>query len=371
MASKGYSTYKIATELNNSGIKTKSNSQWHPLTVKRIITNPSYTGKTLFGQTKRIGTKTIPQPKECWTTLTEVTPAIITDELFKQTLSSISNHKLSRPLNLKTSYLLTGFVKCPKCGSPIVGTILGKKYRYYRCRGTVPTTTRDVICHSGYIKADDIESFVWDKITNRYTDSLSTYITLKKMTDYLSGNDPNVLNNQISQLKSKLKSYKQKEKNLYELLSNDSVTKDFVLEAITKLKSNKIEDENQLKSLMNLSNKSMYEFTGAFKGTNYINDLKDKISNATDLSQKREILEFLEAKITAIPNDYKFTCFLDEFTINESTGTISYDFKKEVPPGLCLTELIKDCQNNNRLTYKDLLPNCQNKATLTTEQTSA
>ncbi len=54
MAINGISTNKIAITLNQSGIKTKTGSLWYPLTVRRTLNNETYTGKTYFGQTKRV-----------------------------------------------------------------------------------------------------------------------------------------------------------------------------------------------------------------------------------------------------------------------------------------------------------------------------
>jgi hypothetical protein len=80
---------KIAIELNKQGIKSKSGSLWNPLTIRRIVNNPTYTGKTYFGMTKRVGNKVVTQPKENWTLLPNITPPIITEEMFKRTQEAI------------------------------------------------------------------------------------------------------------------------------------------------------------------------------------------------------------------------------------------------------------------------------------------
>jgi len=63
MAIIGTSINRIAITLNESDNKTKSGSLWHRQTVKRVLNNRNYTGKTYFGQTKRISkTKVEAQP---------------------------------------------------------------------------------------------------------------------------------------------------------------------------------------------------------------------------------------------------------------------------------------------------------------------
>ena len=51
-ALEGASLYKIATRLNANDIPTKGGNKWHPLTVKRILTNEAYIGVDYYGRTK-------------------------------------------------------------------------------------------------------------------------------------------------------------------------------------------------------------------------------------------------------------------------------------------------------------------------------
>jgi len=150
MARQGVSVNQIALHLNKHKIESKSGGLWHPLTIRRILTNPTYTGKTYYGMTKRISkTKVIRQPRESWTLLPDITPPIITEDIFNLTQEEVTKAKLSRPVKPNAAYLLTSFVKCSKCGSPVTGTTLNGKYRYYKCRGAAPTSTRGKICDAG------------------------------------------------------------------------------------------------------------------------------------------------------------------------------------------------------------------------------
>jgi site-specific DNA recombinase len=306
MALKGYSFNKMAIKLNNSGIKSKSGSMWHPLTIRRIAVNPSYTGKTYYGQTKRIGkTKVIAQPKENWILLTGVTPAIISDEIFNLAQESIKLSKLTRPLKPNASYLLTGFIKCAKCGSPIGGTMLQGKYRYYQCRGSKPTSTRGKICDAGYIKANEIEQFVWSKVskieTNPYT-LISNFL----YTGYNSSESmkPKV-EKQISLLKKKIKTYEFKEKNLYDLLSSEIVTKDYVLDAINKLRQEKEKNSNDLKELLDIKiNIDNFKF-GNIRVSELTERMRNLYSQSHTLQDKRNILKDFNLSVEAIPGNYK------------------------------------------------------------------
>ena len=174
MVLQGFSFHKIALELNKASIRSKSGSMWHPLTIRRIATNETYTGKTYFGKTKRISkTKVTSRPQEDWILLPDITPPIISEEMFQRAQEVLLQSKQARPIKQNSPYLLTGFMKCSKCGSPIGGTTLSGKYRYYQCRGAKPTATRDKICDAGYIRANDLENSVWNKILEMMSSPLT------------------------------------------------------------------------------------------------------------------------------------------------------------------------------------------------------
>lgn len=317
MALNGYSVNKIATTLNKSDARTKTNKLWHPLTVRRVLTNPTYTGKTYFGQTKRVGkTKVLSQPKEKWTLLPDVTPPTITEELFNEAQKAMAEAKALRPLKENSPYLLTGFIKCSKCGSPIGGTLVNGKYRYYQCRGAKPTATRGKICNAGYIKADKLEYDVWSRLVPLTTNPLSL---IKDNIRPLNDNRLiSQLNRQIEQLRKKLKTYPFKEKTFYELLAHDSVTKEYVIDSINGLKKERLNDEHQLENLIQ-SRKELSKSEHINLELSYITEILRDISlqgvpkeqYLELLNQRRNFLDQIKLKVFAEPDYFRFTFQLD------------------------------------------------------------
>ena len=173
--------------------------------------------------------------------------------MFKQAQDVLLQKKQSRPIKEKSPYLLTGFMKCSKCGSPLGGTTLNGKYRYYQCRGARPTATRGKICDAGYIKASALETPIWDKVIDMFYSPLSI-LTRFHEAGRIGHNTPDntsvILEKQINQLRKKLKTYPTREKRLYELLAHDKVTQALVLETVADLKKELQRDENQLKELI-------------------------------------------------------------------------------------------------------------------------
>ena len=163
----GDSCYAIATFLNQEEIQSFSGGLWHPLTIKRILTNPTFKGVTIFGRTKRIALggkrrRIEERPPEEWIEIPGATPAIVAESLFDIVQVVLSKPKRN-PNVSSHKYLLTSHIECD-CGAPVVGTCLNKTYRYYRCRSTWPTSTRPRTCDASYIKADFLEQDVWKAV---------------------------------------------------------------------------------------------------------------------------------------------------------------------------------------------------------------
>jgi site-specific DNA recombinase len=346
MALASSSFNKIAIELNHQGVRTKSGSLWHPLTVRRLVNNPAYTGKTYYGMSKRVGkTKVISQPKESWALLPDITPPIIPTELFDRTQEAVKQARLSRPVNPHAAYLLTGFVRCPKCGSPIGGTTLKGKYRYYKCRGSMPTATRGKICDAGYIKAGKLEDSVWDKLREMLSDPLTLLRTLNTENHHQPDKYIDQLTKQINDLRKKLKAYPLKEKNLYDLLSHESVTKEYVLETIDKLKQERLDNERHLQSMLSsrkeatrsdrlelrLSQASALEFmkfAHDYDPQSFLYPPSEP-SKEDQLVKKRDRLASIKLKVLADPKGYEFSFTLDGTIISTTDANESFEDELE------------------------------------------
>lgn len=143
----GSSVSGIARELTEELIPAHGGGQWHPLTVRRILLNETYTGRTVYRRTKvrqvrdpltgkkRRVVKERDQSE--WIEVPDATPGIVPSELFTrvQGLLNAPERKLrGRP---SQEYVLSSRTRCAKCGSPVVGQTLQKgRYSYYRCRNT-------------------------------------------------------------------------------------------------------------------------------------------------------------------------------------------------------------------------------------------
>ncbi len=108
----GICDYEIARRLNQQGIPTKGGSKWHPLTVRRMLTNTAYKGVTYYGKervekirnsTKRLRTATDPSE---WVLVEGFTPPIMSEahfELAQQRLKEDRKYSINWPGATRTA----------------------------------------------------------------------------------------------------------------------------------------------------------------------------------------------------------------------------------------------------------------------------
>jgi len=248
MVANGNSCFKIARMLNEESIPTKADKKWEARTVSRIVRNPAYIGLTYFGVTS--GKEHKSTPKESWHVLPNVTPAIISKELFEQAQAALAKSRELHPGKAIREYPLTGFAVCSYCGSPLVGACLSKRYRYYKCRGTYPTASRNKICDAKYIKADWLENVVWEKVKSVLSNPEVLLAEVSKQTEaeqaqVSTGN----IEQEIMSLTRKMKGYTGQERRLLNVLRLEAATPDIVLDELNQMKKEREIDEKRLVSL--------------------------------------------------------------------------------------------------------------------------
>jgi len=168
----GESLWSITCWLNENDVPSKSGAKWHPLTVKRLLTNLGYCGLTFYGKER---SRQLPggkrersfQDKDSWVLVEGFTPAIVSQGVFDATQARLAEPSL-RPGRAAQPYLLRRHVFCGHCGSPLVGSMQQGKaqYRYYRCRAAWATASEPQRCGAHYIRADALETVVWS-VVNR------------------------------------------------------------------------------------------------------------------------------------------------------------------------------------------------------------
>jgi len=251
MVATGKSFVSIARNLNERCIPTKGSTSvarkhWHSLTIRRMIKNSSYIGRTYFGVTSRLNkAKTIIHPQDKWILLEKVTPPIISEELFNQANIELDKPKVASG-HPKNEYLLRNHAFCAICGKPLVGHCLGKKYRYYQCNSARPYENHGKKCNALYIRANDLEDLVWSKVMEVLS---NPEIILKELSNTNDLNQTETLDAEIKTLEKNLRNYDERRRNLLDAMELGEFQKNEILDRLNKIKRLQTDDETKLNDL--------------------------------------------------------------------------------------------------------------------------
>jgi len=301
MRDEGTGLFNIAKSLNDQKIPTKSGSKWHPFTVRRMLTNPSYIGLTYFGKTSGSKkTKLVSRDEKDWKLLPDVTPPIIDEEVFWRVQEKIKRSKEIHAALPHREYLLTGHIVCAECDSPVVGACLSRKHRYYHCRSTSPTAVKGKTCNARYIRADYIEEVVWRNVREVLKNPEVIVAEIKRQADEQSKQplQESDYKKGITKLERKLRNYEEQERQLISLLRHGEVTKDYVLDEINRLKNECQADEEELQKLKETKAKLSHIADAEIKLNEFCQRVRQNLDNA-NIQDKRLALEALDIRVTA------------------------------------------------------------------------
>lgn len=147
----------IARTLNERGHRTTSGGTWSGYQVLRTLSNPVYLGELSFRDI----------------TVPDCHPPLIDTETYAEAarlLTERGDDHAHRRAN-SSDYTLTGRMRCPACGTAMIGTRAHGKtkvYRYYTChtRNRYDRTR----CNSYRLNADEVETAVLDALARFYRD---------------------------------------------------------------------------------------------------------------------------------------------------------------------------------------------------------
>jgi len=111
LANEGLSTNAITYRLRAMSAPTKFGGIWGRQSVRSILTNPAYTGKTYVFTTGKSGDQ-FTRPKEDWIEIPGVTPSIISQDLFDAAQKQLQVNRAKTMPTTKHEYLLRGHCLC-------------------------------------------------------------------------------------------------------------------------------------------------------------------------------------------------------------------------------------------------------------------
>jgi len=314
LANDGLTAGAIRDKLAALNVPTKKDKYWSKVTILSILKNPAYTGKT-YAFTCDMKRKPRRKPQADWIEIPDVTPAIISQELFETAQKQLQINRAKAIRNTKREYLLRGHIKCRQCGHAYVGGVTrsgradGSYRRLYRCLGKWKDRSPFGLCRNKSWGADKLEAMVWAELERYLSDRGLIASELEKQCQ-----DANQLGSFEAELQQVERQLKAVDREQHQLLQ--WALKDFPVDQVEAenrrlnkareiLKAHKVDLETQLKA-------SQDAIISIPKLEGFIERMQGRISSL-DYEGKRQALDMLN-----------ITVYLDGGTI-EITGTIEPD----------------------------------------------
>jgi site-specific DNA recombinase len=145
----------IAAWLNDNGHRTRRGALWSNKSVLEVLRNRAYLGEVYFRGNWHIAPH----------------PPLIAPGLFAEAQAILAKRGDGHAPRTAdgSDYLLSGLVKCAKCGHHFTGTAAqgrSERYRYYTCFGRQRYGNKK--CDADRLRADDLEAAVLDSLLRTY-----------------------------------------------------------------------------------------------------------------------------------------------------------------------------------------------------------
>jgi len=228
----GDSCNRIAVQLNRDAIPSFSGKKWHPLTIRRMLMNETYTGRTVYRKTRAESVRSnqdgkkhrrvVTRPESEWIDVPGATPVIVSSDTFvaaQKILGDPQRRLVGRPTR---HYRLRGRVRCLACGTPMVGQTLGKgRYVYYRCRRSYAGSF-EATCDSKYVPVGPLERTVLEQVVH----VLSDPARIIAEACHLNGQEMDTT--RANGITSELKRIEEQQRRLADLYINGSLPPDIL-----------------------------------------------------------------------------------------------------------------------------------------------
>jgi site-specific DNA recombinase len=212
----------IANHLTEIGAPTKKGAKtWHRQVVRQMLMNEAYTGVYYQNRYDTVGHYVKKQsgekveykirPKEEW--LVTNIPAIISKEQFEYAQRLLDQGRRRYANHGKHNYLLSGLVRCGRCGATMTGRRTlshGKDYFIYECRKNY-AGAKTKGCGK-QMSENKLNTFVWDTVIDLLANP-------EKIKDFSGKEETSYIKDELEHLEKEIEKTKKGRKRLFRLIS--------------------------------------------------------------------------------------------------------------------------------------------------------
>ena len=217
MSSRGVGLKEICKELNDRGI-SKGGKRWQKNMLHYLLTNEACTGTAVWGRTSQGKKGGDPVRVEgAW-------PAIVSRELFDAVQLGLRERapNAQHPARAGSKFLLSGLLRCARCGKLFVGhAAKSGQFAYYVCN----TLHREGAgaCDGRYFNAARLEAFIVGKVLKRILNEQTITELVQLVAEEVDGMAEE-LARQLSMVESELADVRRRLERLYDALENSDLT---------------------------------------------------------------------------------------------------------------------------------------------------
>lgn len=270
---------KIASSLDESGVKTMNGGKWNPSTISGIIDNIAYIGfVTWQNNNKNEETQTFKGLHE----------AIIDEEIFNQAKEiRKARHNAPRTKELKNP--LAGLLECGVCGKKMIMKKIGSNNNPYSavCRYK---------CGNKSSLFEDVEISLIHTLNNILSQDVYE-INNKDLGDDSEKDD--FLRKNLKNLKSELSELEKQQSTAYDMLERQIYTEEIFLERMNNIKNRILETNEAIENIKNNLKENS-------NGTEEKIDIIKKVRNVIELYNKLENVQEKNELLKSIIDSIKY-----------------------------------------------------------------
>ena len=180
MAHQGKSVLDITKTLNQEGIASPLGKRWSKTVVYATLTNEAYTGTLVWG--------TNAKDKAAPVRVEDAFPAIVSHDEFRFVARAMRAKapSLVHPRRASSPYLLSGLVKCRRCGTALTGQeAKSGQFAYYVCNSLAKRGAS--ACDAPRLNAKRFERLIVDQIRENILTESNIHDLVKLVDEEMDG----------------------------------------------------------------------------------------------------------------------------------------------------------------------------------------
>ena len=332
---KGYGYRGIANYLNQENIPCPRrgqwrnvNQRWSMVTVRCIIQNPAYYGalaynrfpmtKKRLGEISVLGKKKLVRrsPQKEIVIVEGAHEAIVAKEdWLKANIEKSAPYSNRNQRFRESPYLLTGILKCVKCGFNFQGKTITKKYKNPNWKTNIERYYADggyhskglSVCSPLLIRKDLMESFIIQSIKEYLAKSNIAANALHRLEEFFESEK--IDNSEQDAIQSAISENKKKMNNLISLVESGAKVES-VLQRIKALERSNDLLQDQMRSIEQKRPEKADLKIMANEIERIVTNFENEFQNGTLLEQKDQIRRFVSAVVVHRSEKPRVQCFI-------------------------------------------------------------